>query len=272
MFAQRVKVLAAAGILCGALGAAAVSGAFAAPAPAPTAASGSTPTPTAQTQTASPSTAQPAAQNSNSQTTDTEKPERPRGFRGGFGGPAMGQPLATFLGITVQDLHTAFQGGQTLAQIAQAHGKSATDLKTFLTTQEKTRLDTAVKNGKLTSAQETQILTNFSNRLDQMINQKFQAPPGGPHGDRAFFNQSGIAQFLGITVQDLRTALQNGQTLAQIAQAHGKTAADLKTYLLQQDSQRIDQLINQKFQFGNREGKPARNLATQSATATATTQ
>lgn len=267
MFAQRVKVLAAAGILCGALGAAAVGGAFAAPA------ASATPTPTAQSQTPTTTNAQPGAQSSNGQTSNNQRPQGPRGFRGGFGpGPAMGQPLATFLGTSVQDLRTAFTSGQTLAQIAQAHGKTTDQLKSFLTDQEKSRLDTAVKNGKLTSDQETKALSNFSNRLDQLINQKFQAPkPRGPKGG-PFFDQSGIAQFLGISTTDLRTALQNGQTLAQIAQAHGKSAADLKNFLLNQDSQRIDKLINQKFQFGNHPGRPAQNGATPAATATSTGQ
>jgi len=267
MIAQRVKALAAAGILCGALGAAAIGGAFAAPAPA----AGDTPTPTTQSQTANPSTTPTATQSTTGQATNGQHPEGPRGFRGGFGpGPAMGQPLATFLGISVQDLQTAYKNGQTLAQIAQAHGKSTDDLKTFLTNQQKTRLDTAVKHGKLTSDQETQALTKFSGSLDTLINQKFQAPaPRGPGGG-PFFDQNGISQFLGISTADLRTALQNGQTLAQIAQAHGKSAADLKNYLLSQDSKRIDNLLNQKFQFGSHAGKPAQNGATPSATATPT--
>ncbi|HEX5415717.1 MAG TPA: hypothetical protein VFZ25_08615 [Chloroflexota bacterium] len=267
MFAQRVKVIAAAGILCGALGAAAVAGAFAAPAPA----ADPTPTATAQSQTATPTNAQPATQSSTGQATNGAKPENDRGERGFGPGTAMGQPLATFLGISVQDLRTAVTGGQTLAQIAQAHGKTTDQLKSFLTDQEKTRLDSAVKNGKLTSDQETKALANFSGRLDNLINQKFQAPP--PRGPRGgFFDESGIAQFLGISATDLRTALQNGQTLAQVAQAHGKSAADLKNYLLSQDSQRIDKLLNQTFQFGKHAGKPAPNVATPQATPTSTGQ
>lgn len=269
MIAQRVKVFAAAGLLCAALGAAAVGGAFAAPAPA----ANVTPTPTAQSQTANPSTTQPATQNPTGQATNGERPSGPRGFRVWFGlGPNLGQPLATFLGISTTDLQTAFKGGQTLAQIAQAHGKSTADLKTFLTNQQKTRLDTAVKNGKLTSDQETQALANFSSHLDTLINQKFQAPPARGPGGGPFFNENGIAQFLGMSAADLRTALQSGQTLAQVAQAHGKTAADLKNYILSQDSQRIDALLNRKFQFGTHPAKPARNGATPNATTTPTAQ
>jgi|GEM_PF-2878414 len=262
MVKQRLKTLAAAGILCAALGGAAVNGAFAAPQTA-----ASTPTATV-TQTASsgqtgtaPNAAQPGHRGPGG-----------RGPRFGFGpGPAGDQALATFLGITTTDLRTARQGGQTLAQIAQAHGKTTDQLKTFLTNQTKTQLDKAVQSGRMTSARETQILSNLSSRLDTMINQKFQprgpGRPGGPMGP-GFFDQNGVAQFLGITVQDLRTALQNGQTLAQVAQAHGKTAADLKTYLMNQESQRIDTLINTKFQFHPWPGRPA---ATPTSTSSGTT-
>jgi hypothetical protein len=69
-----------------------------------------------------------------------------------------------------------------------------------------------------------------------------------------------VASFLGISQSDLRTALTNNQTLAQVAVAHGKTAADLKTFLIDQDSAEIDQVINNPLpQLGARgPGRSAR--------------
>ena len=61
----------------------------------------------------------------------------PGGF-GGFGGPGGGpmgliQQTATILGMTPQDLQSQLQQGQTLAQIATAHGVSADSLADQLT-------------------------------------------------------------------------------------------------------------------------------------------
>lgn len=147
----------------------------------------------------------------------------PRPLRGGFGfgvGPGGGlvDSVATYLGITQSDLHTALGNGQTLAQIAQAHGKTSADLKSYLLSQESPQID------KL-------LTTNF-----QQL--QAQRPPGGPGQDLA-----DAATFLGISQSTLQTDLQNGRTLAQVAQAQGKTVADLKTYLTSQLKTRLDKAV-----------------------------
>jgi hypothetical protein len=125
-------------------------------------------------------------------------------------------PVASYLGISSADLRTALDNGQTLAQVAQAHGKSASDLKTFLLNQESTRIDQLIN-------------TNF-----KQLRAQFPGQPGGLFG-------ADVAAFLGMSQSDLHTELQNGQTLAQIAQAHGKSVADLKTFLTNQLKTRLDQ-------------------------------
>lgn len=99
---------------------------------------------------------------------------------GPFGrGPGMGRgvgpftdpaALASFLGITEAQLRTEQQAsGATLATVAQAHGKSRDELKTFITTQAKTRLDQEVAAGEITQAQEDTMLSTLSQNIDQMI-------------------------------------------------------------------------------------------------------
>ena len=239
MISARLKVLAAAGVLIGGIGVAAVQGAFASPsseATAPNAAAAvGTVTPTGQMKPG---------------------PGAPRDFRGP--GVSLGKPLADFLGISVQDLQTALKSGQSLAQVGQAHGKSVSDLKTFLTNEQKTRLDQAVASGKMTSAQETAALAKESSLLDNLINNPIpqrrpQGQPGGPRGGILGSFIQPVAGFLGMTPQDLQTASRNGQTLTQIAQAHGKSASDLKAFLLSQASTQIDKLLTTSFQ---RTGQP----------------
>ncbi|HLH71722.1 MAG TPA: hypothetical protein VKX96_00440 [Chloroflexota bacterium] len=200
----RIRNLAAIGILSGGLGIAAISGVFAAP--APLVHDANTPV---------------AGQSSTTTTSTTGQPPSRPFFRGpGFGlGGGMLNNIATFLGMSQSDLRTALQSGQTLAQIAQAHGKTSDDLKNYLMSQVSQQID------KL-------LTTNF-----QQI--QAQRPAGGPFGRQL----SGVATFLGMNQSDLLTALRNGQTLAQVAQAHGKTAADLKTYLTNQLKTRLDQQV-----------------------------
>jgi hypothetical protein len=108
------------------------------------------------------------------------------GGRGGFGGPGMGvsqDDLATFLGITTDQLHTELEAdGATLATVAQAHGKSRDELKTYLTAQNATRLDQAVTDGKITTDEAATRKADFASHLDELIDATHQQ--GGDRGPR----------------------------------------------------------------------------------------
>ena len=77
------------------------------------------------------------------------------GGRLGFGFRAFGAAavsVASYLGISIDELRTEFGSGKTLAQIAVAHGKTSDGLVTALLADAGKRLDTAVSTGRLTSA------------------------------------------------------------------------------------------------------------------------
>jgi hypothetical protein len=93
---------------------------------------------------------------------------------------------ASALGLTPEQLRTEMQGGQSLAQVAQAHGVSRDDLKTKLIAAQKARLDQAVANGQLTADQEQQVSSRFAANLDKMIDfvPGQGTPDQGPRGPR----------------------------------------------------------------------------------------
>lgn len=107
--------------------------------------------------------------------------------RGGFGRGGFGvdQPaLASWLGITPEQLHSELHEGtgQSLAQVAQAHGKTREALIAFLTDQVKTRLDQAVTDGRLTRQQADEMLARFQQNVSQLVDQIH--PAGMPDGRR----------------------------------------------------------------------------------------
>lgn len=53
-----------------------------------------------------------------------------------------------------------------------------------------------------------------------------------------------IAEFIGITPRELVSELRQGSSLAEIAEAHGKTRDELKSFLLERAEARIDALID----------------------------
>jgi hypothetical protein len=101
---------------------------------------------------------------------------------GGPGGP--GGPLgnldaaATYLGVTSAVLKTDLQGGQTLAQVATAQGKTADGLVSALVTAAKSDLDAQVTAGNLTAAQETSIESDLTAHITDLVNGV--RPAGGP--------------------------------------------------------------------------------------------
>jgi hypothetical protein len=98
----------------------------------------------------------------------------PRG--GMFGrGPAHGiveagsRAVASYLGITQAQLHSALASGKSLAQIAKAHGKTTDGLVSTLVATAKSRLDKAVAAKHLTSAQEQAILGRLRTLFEGLV-------------------------------------------------------------------------------------------------------
>jgi hypothetical protein len=112
-----------------------------------------------------------------------------RGFHEGHHGFGADLGVASkYLGVTDAELRTELESGKTLATIAKDKGKSVDGLIGALVDSAKTRLDEAVKSGKLTKEQETEMLNGLKDRITDLVNGRFPAPP---HGDRAFGDRFG---------------------------------------------------------------------------------
>ncbi len=109
-----------------------------------------------------------------------------RGGRGhdGMRGPmGIGGAAASFLGLTVQQIRTETDAGQTLAQVATAHGKTVADLKAAITTSVTKDLDAAVKAGQITATEKTHRLAGLSAHIDQELNETHTAGGDGSRGN-----------------------------------------------------------------------------------------
>lgn len=116
------------------------------------------------------------------------------GFGRGFGpdGPGHG-PLrigldaaARYLGLTPAALRRDLAGGKTLAQVARDQGKSVDGLEQALLDAARARLDRAVADGRLTSAQRADILRGLQQHIGDLVNGRLPRPglrrwrDGGP--------------------------------------------------------------------------------------------
>ena len=96
--------------------------------------------------------------------------------------------LAEAIGLTPDALNTQLAGGQTLTQIAEAHGVTPAELTAALETSVKAGLDQAVAEETYTQAQADQMLSHMAGRYDWMLTQMGIGLGFGPsncHGSAA---------------------------------------------------------------------------------------
>jgi hypothetical protein len=144
---------------------------------------------------------------------------------------------AQYLQVDRATLAKDLRSGQTLAQLAKARGKSVSGLEAAMVTAVKTQLDAAVSAGRLTSTREQQVLARVQKVVNRLVNAKLAARP------RAKARLLGIAAaYIGVKPKALAGELK-GKSLAQVATAHGKTAAGLKAALLAPFKARLDKAV-----------------------------
>jgi hypothetical protein len=109
------------------------------------------------------------------------------GLHRGFGHVGVFGSLdeaAGYLGLTEAQLRTELEGGKSLAQVARDHGKSVDGLVDTLVAAAKKKLDGAVAAGRITKAQEDEMLSGLADRIGNLVN---ATGLEGPHFRRPGF-------------------------------------------------------------------------------------
>jgi hypothetical protein len=110
----------------------------------------------------------------------------PPAFWPGFGAPHRFfhglDAAASYLGLTEEQLHGQLESGKTLAEIAKAQGKPVDGLKDAMLKDARSKLDAAVKAGRLSKAEEQRVLADLEQRLDDLVNGKLPERGPGRHG------------------------------------------------------------------------------------------
>jgi hypothetical protein len=158
----------------------------------------------------------------------------------GHGQGSLLRAAAQYIGVSRADLVREGRGGQTLAQIASAHGKTAAGLKAAMLAAVKVKLDAAVSAGKVSAQQSRARLVRAERLIERMVNGKAGASKQRAAKSRLL---NVAARYIGLSPKALRTELKAGKSLAQVAAAHGKTAAGLKEALLKPVKARLARAV-----------------------------
>ena len=107
----------------------------------------------------------------------------PMGGGGGHGMRGAGlSTVAEILGLTEDEVRTAIEGGQTLAELADANGSSADELIDALVADLQTHLDEEVTEGDLTQDEADAKLADATERITEFVNNTQEAGPAGGMG------------------------------------------------------------------------------------------
>ncbi len=140
-------------------------------------------------------------------------------------------------------LQTDMAAGKTIAAIAKERSVDLTTVIATLVGDENAEIDAAAKAGTITSAQATQMKAQTTRRVTDMVNGTEPEHGSGGHGGPGAQaeDQQVIATAIGISTNQLQTELTAGKTIAAIATAHSKTAADVISALVASENAEIDQ-------------------------------
>ena len=86
---------------------------------------------------------------------------------------------ASYLGLTRGQLDAKLRTGKTLAEIAKAEGKSVDGLIAAMVADAKGHLTAAVAAGRLTKAQQQDILSTLEEHISDLVNGRLPTPPPG---------------------------------------------------------------------------------------------
>ena len=102
------------------------------------------------------------------------------------------EEVATFLGMTQEQIQAERLAGKSLVQIAQAKGKAEQQLVDIILAAKRADLDKAVADKTITQAQADLMYQNMQAQVPRMVNRTSTGPASGQGQDTG--NQSGARQ------------------------------------------------------------------------------
>jgi uncharacterized protein YidB (DUF937 family) len=173
------------------------------------------------------------AQDSGSETTTTEA--APDAAAARPHGPGVKLSVAAeAIGITEDELRTALEGGQSIAQVAEANGVDVQTVIDAMVAAGTERLETAIDE--------------LPDRVAEAV-QREGLPdrgPGGPEGHGRGHFGAGLdaaAETIGIESEELRAALEDGSTIAEVAESKGVEVQTVIDALVAEAETHLDEAV-----------------------------
>ncbi|WNR46514.1 hypothetical protein [Paenibacillus roseipurpureus] len=158
---------------------------------------------------------------------------------------------ATVIGVDKEVLFKSLKSGKSIVEAAAEKGVSEADLTAKLHQMRTTKIDAAVKDGKLTADQGEHMKQKLSEHLKFILNEKNLLAGHPGHGKHKFGlkpDTEKLAKSLGMTKAELHTQLHEGKSLTEIAQAKGISKDKLVISIKDQLTPSIEKWVDHKME------------------------
>ncbi len=146
-----------------------------------------------------------------------------------------------YTGLNSVEIRDAQQNGQTLAQLIEANGQSVDDFIAAAVADMNARIDRAVENGNLDAAQAETMKANAEALVTARVNGET------PIRDAVRLELSSLLdlaeQYTGLSADEIRSAHQDGQTLAEMITANDQSVDDFIAASVSDLDARIDTAV-----------------------------
>jgi membrane-bound lytic murein transglycosylase B len=150
--------------------------------------------------------------------------------------------VADAIGIPTDELRAALRDGQTLAEVAEANGVDPQRVVDVLVENGTALLDAAVAAGRIDQATADERESSLPERAADLVNGELERD-ARRHPRRSAALRT-TAEAIGIDAAELRDALRDGQTIAQVAEANGVDPQDVIDALVARSTERITKVVN----------------------------
>jgi hypothetical protein len=151
---------------------------------------------------------------------------------------------ATTIGVSPEELGTQIRGGKTVAAVAGERNVDPATVVNAVVGALTQRIDQAAAEGKIDADRAAKAKAKVPDLANRFVNETKSARSGAGRRHRVLREAvNTAAKEIGVSEDDLKQALKDGKSIAQVAKEHDKSADDVVDAIVKKARGGIDQAV-----------------------------
>ena len=150
-----------------------------------------------------------------------------------------GQTAAATIGISPEELRSQVRAGKTVAQVSTEHGVDPANVVNAIVVALTQQIDQKAAAGAVDANRAEQAKQKLPDVANRFVNATKQR-----RGHRVLKDAvQAAAKEIGVSENDLKQALKDGKSIAQVAKEHDKSADDVADAIVKNATSAVDQAV-----------------------------